>query len=390
MKKAGNIRRTSSGVQAYFKHHGEWISKHFATRDYHSIGERDAAARTWLLNARAKTQLNQPIEEPTGPSFEDDVGSYLDAVTSMPSYADRELHIREWAEHFMGRDRNSIKPIEIRTRLERLIADGYRPSSVNKRRTALMSFYTRMNGKSGYNPVRDVEKYPEEEEPRALHPFTAYRILAMMRPSKTRARLRVILTTGWPHAQLKRLKPEHLDLKNARAYVTPRRKGKGKKGQWLPLLPSAVAALREFVAWDCFTPRDEQGDPQPFSNSAMHSAFARAADKLNAHRKRLKLTPLEVRPYDFRHTFGTWIAGRITDDRAIQELLMHATIQQQRRYTEQATAGRVDRALATLQLSAPKYPQVSSVGLRDKKAKKRGKAEKTRTIGRTPHEPESA
>lgn len=326
------VRERKYGRQAFLRVRGAFVSQHFPP------DTPDAEILEWQKNARAKGQLNQPQRAPTGPAFESDVVVYLKAVTSMPSYKDRAYHMAEWAVVFAGRTRNSIEPIEIRTQLE-LWRQRLSASSCNKRRTALMSFYTRLNGRSGYNPVRDVEKYPEDEEPRAQHPVTIYRILALMEPSKTRARLRVILTTGWPHAQVKRLKPEHLDLERGRAYVTPRRKGKGRKGSWLPLLPSAVVALKEFVQWEAFG---------PFSHSAMHKSFRLALGKLNARRKTQKLPALAVRPYDLRHSYGTFIAHRITDERALQELMMHSRPEQTRRYTDQATMGRVERAMAEL------------------------------------------
>lgn len=352
-----NIRHDRYGTQAYFKHDGKFIQHRWKASEHPDVRDREDLARQWLRNARAYAQLKQPIPEQKGPRFEQDVDAYLEAVTSMPSYADRKRDMQRWASAFKGRERNSITPLEIRTQLEKW-RSTHAASTCNKRRTALMSFYTRLNGRSGYNPVRDVEKYPEDnDEPRAQHPFTIYRILALMAPSKTRARLRVILTTGWPHAQVKRLKPEHLDLKNARAFVTPRRKGKGRKGGWLPLLPSAVDALREFQQWDAFTTIGSNGKPQPFSNSAMHSAFKRAVAKLNAHRKRLGLPALRIRPYDLRHSFGTWLAHRMTDERALQELMMHSRIEQTRRYTHAATAGRIERALAGLATSSNTDPK---------------------------------
>jgi integrase len=328
------VRETKYGRQAFLRIKGRFVSQHFPpdTADWELL--------EWQNNARAKGQLNQPQRAPAGPTFADDAAAYLKAVTSMPSFSDREYHIEPWAAIFAGRTRNDITPLEIRTQLEAW-RERLSPSSCNKRRTALMSFYTRLNGRSGYNPVRDVERYTEEEEPRAQHPVTVYRILALMEPSKTRARLRVILTTGWPHAQLKRLKPEHLDLERGRAYVTPRRKGKGRKGSWLPLLPSAVVALKDFVAWDGFG--------KDWSHSAMHKSFRLALGKLNAIRKERKQPPLDVHPYDLRHSFGTWLAHRITDERALQELMMHSRPEQTRRYTEQATVGRVERAVAALQ-----------------------------------------
>ncbi len=160
-----------------------------------------------------------------------------------------------------------------------------------------------------------------------------------MRPSKTRTRLRVILWTGWPHKTLARVQPEHLQLARQTAYVTPRRKGKGTKGRWLPLLPSAVAALKQFHQDDCYG---------PFSHSSMHKAFRLALAKLNAHRKALNLPALKVRPYDFRHSFGTMVAERQTDDRALQELMLHSRAEQSRRYTERATAKRVMDAIAAV------------------------------------------
>jgi integrase len=343
-----NIRHDRYGTQAYFKVAGHQHTNRWSVSDVPKLEDRIKKAREWLNTARAYVTLDQPIPESAGPRFETDAQTYLDAVTSMPSYSDRVYHIKQWASVFRGRDRDTISPLEIRTQLEKW-RQTLSASSVNKRRTALMSFYTRLNGRSGYNPVRDVAKYPEEEEMRAQHPYTILRVLSFMRPSKTRARLMVILTTGWPHAQLKRLRPEHLRLDQARAYVTPRRKGKGRKGVWLPLLPAAVQALRVFQQWDCFTPLDkETGKPKPFSHSSMHSRFAHALGKLNAHRAKLKLPPLSIHPYDIRHTFGTALAHRMTDERAIQELMLHSRIEQTRRYTEAATQGRVERAVAEM------------------------------------------
>lgn len=368
-----NIRHDRYGTQAYFKHAGKFLSQRWAIRDVPKKDDRERKAREWLANARASVQLKQPLPESTGPTFEDDAVTYLDAVTSLASYADRVRHITAWAAAFKGRSRNTIAPLEIRTQLERW-RTTLSANTCNNIRTALMSFYTRLNGKSGYNPVRDVERYRDEPEPRAQRPITIYRILALMGRSRTRARLRVILATGWPHAQIERLQPAHLDLTHARAYVTPRRKGKGRKGVWLPLLPEAVAALTEFVQLDCFT---KKGQPA-FSRGSMRKSFRVALAKLNARRTVYGHLPLEMRVYDLRHTFGTALAHRITDERALQELMMHSTTEQTRRYTEAATQGRVERALANFVASSSNPSNTSrqtrqnraySIGARTAKAR---------------------
>jgi integrase len=338
-----HLRQTGGGWQKHARIDGRFVSEYSKERP------TAAEVKQWLRRQHGKAEAPPSDEANEAEPFEASVADYLESVTAMPSFADRQFHMQEWAAHFKGRDMATVKPIEIRTRLN-LLRQTYSASSCNKRRTALMSFYTSINGKSGYNPVRDVVKFPEEAEPRAHSFLTIYRILALMRPSKTRARLRVILWTGWPHAQLQRLKPAHLDLVHNRAFVTPRRKGKGRQGTWLPLLDGAVAALKDFVSWDCFTPlHPKTGKPVPFSPSAMHSSFERAVAKLNARRARFGHPPLEIRPYDLRHCFGTMVAERITDERALQELLMHSRAEQTRRYTEAATQKRVAAAVAMIQ-----------------------------------------
>lgn len=331
-----NLRQTRSGWQKYTRVRGEFVSEH--TADKPSLLE----VRNWVRSQHTSDKPPRAVKVGTFPR---DVDAYLGSVTDMPSYDDRAFHMQWWAGQLQGRKRNSVTALEIKTALAQL-RKTHAASSCNKRRTALMSFYTAMNGKSGYNPVRDVPKFQEDAEPREQTFWTVYRILALMRPSQTRARLRVILWTGWPHAQLKRLKPEHLDLAHARAYVTPRRKGKGRQGTWLPLLPGAVIALKEFIAWDCFTKTDPKtGKRKPFSHSAMHSAFARAVAKLNTRRAAHGHPPIDAHPYDLRHTFGTMVAERTTDERALQELMMHSRAEQSRRYTQRATERRVANAV---------------------------------------------
>lgn len=337
------IRRTKTGWRAYVRVKGRLYSKRFP---------RDAAItvmKDWRDRKKVAAKTAAKITAfrlKAEPTIDVDAETYLQAVSSMPSIKDRRLHIQEWAEHFSGRTRQGITPLDVRTRLERLLSAGYSPATVNRRRTALMAFYSRLNGRSGYNPVRDVEKYPEDETPRAQSFWTVYRVLALMPPSKTRVRLRVLLWTGWPHMQIAKIQPEHLALARSLAYVTPRRKGKGRRGVWLPLLPGAVIALHDFHLWDCYG---------PFSRSSMRQAFGRAIAKLNARRKRFHHPPLSLRPYDLRHSFGTMLAERLQDDRAIQELMLHSKAEQTRRYTEAATHGRVLAAVTAL--SAGKLPR---------------------------------
>src|SRR5690606_40877729 len=130
---------------------------------------------------------------------------------------------------------------------------GKAPSTINHFRTALLHFFTVMNGKSGANPVKDVPPYAEHSDGiiRAHDYGTIYRLLALMRPSKTRTRLRLMAWTGWPHTQVMNLRPEDIDFAHARVRVSRRRKGKGAAARWLPsALPQTRAALERFLEDD--------------------------------------------------------------------------------------------------------------------------------------------
>ncbi len=341
------IRDIGTSLQAFVKVQGKFYSECFP------YGTNLRILKEWREDKRVevRTGAKVPTVSTSDPTFAEDVQTYLKLRTSMPTYGTRAAHLRDWAAYFGRRSRSSITAQFIRQRLEQLIADGYAPGSVNRMRTALMSLWTVLDGKSARNPVRDVPKYREpSDEPRALSMLTAYRILACMRDSKTRTRLRVLLWTGWPHKQIGQLRPEHLKLKEGRAYVTARKKGGGVRGAWLPLLPGAIRALTLFDREDCYTPVPEPGQKaQPFSSSSMRHSFLLALEKLNAHRARLKLRPLTARPYDFRHSFGTWLALETGgQERVVQTMMMHATAEQSRRYTEAATTPLVDAAIGRL------------------------------------------
>ena len=343
------VRDIGTSLQTFFKYQGRFYSKTFP------YGTAPKAILDWKEDTRvaARTGALIPTLDPREPTFADDACAYLTMKRSMPSFADRQHQITWWVGRFGRRPRSSITAPMIRTALEHLIASGLTPSTANKYRTALMDCWTVLDGKSARNPVRDVPKYPEGEgEIRALSHALIYRILAMMarhvrrhgedkgrgkryRSPKTLIRLRVMAWTGWPPAQIKKLKPEHLQLKKARAYVTPRRKGKGAPGRWLPLLPPAVTALEQFDREQCYG---------PFDSKAMSHTFDRAVAAYNAHRARFHRRPIDATAYDLRHSFGVLVAALYKDDTVVRELMCHSNAEQTQRYIRAAKAYRLDAA----------------------------------------------
>jgi hypothetical protein len=64
--------------------------------------------------------------------------------------------------------------------------------------------------------------------------------------SKTKARLKVQAYVGLPSKQVMLLREDHVNWQEPSVLVQGRRKGKGTHTTRLPLVPQAVAALREF------------------------------------------------------------------------------------------------------------------------------------------------
>lgn len=331
---AKGIRRTGSGWQVYVRVKGEFRSKHFPP-------DTDLLdLKTWRDNMKARGWLRQPEPTNSGDTFGHDCDTYLQLVKAMPSYQDREYHIQAWrAALGPATQRTSVTPLDIRVQLERWRATGLKPASLNRRRTALMNLYTVLDGRKA-NLVRDVPRYDERDSIiDRSHPMPQWEAVLrrLAKGSKTRARLELMLWTGLPHVQVMAIEPAHVDLKRQRLFVSRRRKGRGSAARWLPLTKAAVKALKAFRVADAWG---------KFSQSAMHSALARAVASENSARAIRKLRPLpHMRPYDARHTFGTLIASLINDERAIQELMLHSTPQQTRRYTEAATQPRLVQAM---------------------------------------------
>lgn len=329
--KPKGIRRTKTSYQVFARVHKQFYQRTFPLDTPLDLKRE----REKLVGDVLRGLL--PVRGAIDRTFDDDAIDYLGLVTGMPSYTDREYRITQWRKVFGPRDRKSITAKEIATALEQWrVQRKLKPATLNQYRTALMHLYTKLDGKSAANIVRDVAPYDERdsEQNRAQPMAVCARVIRRLRYwGKMRAILHVLMWTGWPHKLLKGVTPGDIDWKRQRVRLGRRKKGKGMPPAWVPVLPQAIRALRRFDKLNCY------GE---FSNSALHSALSRAVDAENAYRRR-KRWPLvpPMRPYDMRHSFGTWAAAIIKDDRALKELLRTNSV---RRYTEGALADRLEAA----------------------------------------------
>ena len=309
------IYRDAYGIAATVKAHGTQREKRFPA---------DAsikAIKAWQNETRVA--LGKLAPGAARGTFAADAAKYLRAVSTMPTFKERETHIGLWIAEFGQRARHTIQTVDVNIVLSRWLESGLSASTVRNRRTAILSLFSTLDeGVAGaINPVH-LAMRPEMPEPtdRAIPYATIERILAAMpdrgqgiagkardSASKTKARLGVIAYTGLPHSLIKRLTPSMVDWKGKTLNVPARRKGGGVARRTLPLTDAGLTALQRFDALDCWG---------SFSSSSMLKSFHRAC-------KTAKVTP-EPRVYDLRHSFATETYKLTGDAKGTAHMLMHS------------------------------------------------------------------
>lgn len=284
------------------------------------------------------------------------VAAYLAPLRGKPLRDARNL-LRHWLDalpHYLPLE--ATTPALLRSVVTTWQQSGRAASTINHRRRALAALFDTM-APTLDNPVRKVPRMaPPAPELRAVDIALAAAILAALpdrgarraghaavrEGSKTKARLRVMLWTGLPPATLARVRPEDVDLDRRTVYVRPRRKGAGAPGVTLPLLPEGVEAFRQWLrlgAWGTF------------STASARKSFRRAIAAYTAQRAALGqpvAIPADLRPYDLRHTFLSWLLEITGDIAAVKEYAQHADMRSTWRYVQRGASTRLVAAVETV------------------------------------------
>ena len=218
------------------------------------LGTRLPEIKGWREETRVR--LRHASAKASRGTFANDASRYLLAVGAMPTYRERRAHIELWMAEFGQRRRDTITTAEIDAVLSRWLVEGLAASTVKHRRTALLHLWHRLDGKDAANPVRrSLVPAEPEPEPRGLPYSTVQRILAAMpetgqavkgkardAASKTKARLALMAYTGFAPGMIMRLRPQDVRWDAGSVFVQGRRKGKGTKGQTIPLASAGLEA----------------------------------------------------------------------------------------------------------------------------------------------------
>jgi integrase len=245
-----------------------------------------------------------------------DVRAYLHTLSGRTK-ADADNLLTHWTDTFGDRDRKTLTALELRQHAATWI--DIAASTFNHRRQALISLYRALDGPGAPNPARELPKRKElMGAPKALSYDVIAKVLKAMPPTQSRARLKLMAYTGLPQMQIEKLTPD--DWQGDRLRVTPRRKGAGSVGRWLPLSLEAKAAMLEFTRLQCWG---------SFSRSSLWKAW-------NAY------GPPGSNPYSLRHSWITELYRRSNGDvLAVKQLALHSMLQQTERYAAAALGERM-------------------------------------------------
>ncbi len=222
-----------------------------------------------------------------------DAARYLALIKHLASWDDREDHLNAWVARLGDVRRHRITSADILTARIAWLKEKLSPKTINHRVGTLRNLYHRLDGKYARTPCDEVTPLavPKTPIPRVSDAkmlevdaeLQRRERAGILKDAKTRARFRVLITTGRRHGEIMRAQPEDVDLE-ARVWV-PR----DAKGGWSPglyLNDDMVAAWRLFIEADAWG---------KFSHASFTDSLRSAG------------WPKTVRVYAARH--NTWITA---------------------------------------------------------------------------------
>jgi site-specific recombinase XerD len=299
----------------------------------------------WLDEQRSTIrQQQQSLTALAKGTFESDVeNEYLPQIQHLAAFYERKLDIERWADVFKGRNRNTIKSIEIRKQIsawaagigtDRIDRHGgtikggkLSASTLNHRLSALSNFYALLNGRHGYNPVSEIGRFREGDRPiHALDFADVKGILAKLPDNVTGARLRCLAYTGMRPVQLKRLQRNDIDLAKGTVWVPA---GKRGRTELISLPKLGIQAFNDLVRFA----DDESLHPRLRHKWGGNIALASMRDTLRRAARRAGFTG-DITTYWLRHSFATHMLDKGASTRQVQQQLTHSSLELVERYTK--------------------------------------------------------
>lgn len=242
-----------------------------------------------------------------------DVVRYLRTRKGRPNYSAARSHLRAWVHRFPRTSRWALTREAVQQTISDWQAEGKSAQTIRHRVNLLRAVYKLLDGSHVRTPVEDLTLPPiERARPRSVAQELVREVAARLQhreetdgrmgSRKTRARYLVLAATGQRPAQLRRAKPEDVDLERRLWFVRP---AKGDRGGVVYLNDDMLAAWQLFIAEDAWGTFDGRS----FVKTLQRNGW-----------------PKGVRPYTLRHTVGITLANTGADMADISAHLGHSSI----------------------------------------------------------------
>ena len=250
------------------------------------------------------------------------------------AYAQDLQALQLWCDQQQLADWTQLNTQLLRSFAARSHAGGLAPRSVQRRLSAVRSFYKFLlrEGVVSQLPTADV-RAPKvgKRLPKVLDTDQMGRLLELKPDSTLDARdlamMELFYSSGLRLAELVGLDLDQLDL----ADRTVRVLGKGRKTRIVPVGSKAIEAIRHWLIERGALARPDTR--AVFVGRTGNRLGARAVQLRMASAARRQGLPMQVHPHLFRHSFATHLLESSQDLRGVQELLGHADIGTTQVYT---------------------------------------------------------
>jgi len=287
------------------------------------------AALEWLERFRRHLATERRLSPHTGKAYARDLAALV-------AWCDRN-GIADWS---------ALDAQHVRAFAARSHAGGLGPRSIQRRLSALRTFYGFLLRerpaaaaagrdpavRTGGNPAHDVRAPKAARRlPPTLDADQMARLVEIpvtdALSARDRALMELLYSSGLRLAELVGLDVTSVDLRDRVVEVL----GKGSKARRVPVGRKAVQALKDWIA--ARAARARPGETALFLGRGGRRISPRGVQVRVAHWARRQGLGVHVHPHLFRHSFASHLLESSGELRAVQELLGHADISTTQIYT---------------------------------------------------------